>query len=321
MIENLNTKIEILEIDENNNLGRFVISPLERGYGTTLGNSMRRVLLSSLPGSAISSIKFDEGVLHEFTTVKGVIEDVPEIILNLKGIAIKKVAENSEPINLRLDVKGPKIVTAGDISEDVNLEIVDKDHYIATVNDEGSLNLDLTVIDGSGYSIADQHKQEDAPIGVIAIDSSFTPVSKVNYIVEKTRVGQTIDYDKLILEVTTNGTITPQEAVSEGAQILINYLDFFTEVPNLDEEEAVVEIEDEEDESDQLLAITLEELDLSLRAFNCLKRAGLNTVGQILEVPIDELAKIKNFGKKSFIEVKEKIEDLGLEFIDEEEEN
>ena len=259
MIENLNTKIEILEVDEKNDMGRFVISPIERGYGTTLGNSMRRVLLSSLPGSAISSIKFDEGVLHEFTTVKGVIEDVPEIILNLKGIAIKKVAENSEPIELRLDVEGPKIVTAGDISEDVNIEIVDKDHYIATVNDEGSLHLDLTVVDGSGYSIADQHKNENAPIGEISIDASFTPVSKVNYIVEKTRVGQTIDYDKLILEVTTNGTLTPQEAVSEGAQILINYLDFFTELPNLDEEETVVEIEDEQDESDQLLEITLEE--------------------------------------------------------------
>ena len=322
MIESLNTKIEILEIDESNNLGRFVISPLERGYGTTLGNSMRRVLLSSLPGSAISSIKFDEGVLHEFTTVKGVIEDVPEIILNLKGIAIKNVGDNSEPIKLRLDIKGPKIVTAGDISQDVNLEIVDKDHYIATVNDEGELHLDLTVMSGSGYSIADQHKEEDAAIGTIPIDASFTPVGKVNYIVEKTRVGQTIDFDKLILEVTTNGTITPQEAVSEGAQILINYLDFFTELPDLDEEETVIEMEEEEeDETDQLLSITIEELDLSLRAFNCLKRAELDTVGKILEVPVDELAKIKNFGKKSFVEVKEKIEDLGLEFIDGEDEN
>lgn len=313
MIEKLNTKIEILEIDENNNRGKFVFTPLERGYGTTLGNSMRRVLLSSLPGSAISSIKFDEGVLHEFSTVKGVIEDVPEIILNLKGIAIKKLVENSDPIQLRLEVKGPKVVTAGDISGDTDLEIVNKDHYIATVNEEGSLRMDLTVIDGTGYSVADQHKEEDAPIGVISIDSSFTPVSKVNFVVENTRVGQVINYDKLTLEVTTNGTLTPQEAVSDGAKVLIDYLKFFTELPNLEQEVVVEDVEEEVDEEEELLSLTLEELDLSLRAFNCLKRAGIHTVGEIVEVPTDELAKIKNFGKKSFLEVKEKIESLGLE--------
>ena len=320
MIENLNTKIEILEIDENNNLGRFVISPLERGYGTTLGNSMRRVLLSSLPGTAISSIKFDEEVLHEFTSVKGVIEDVPEMILNIKGIAIRRHSDNNDPVKLRLDVKGPKIVTAGDISEDVDIEITNKDHYIATVNDEGEIHMELTAIDGSGYSVAEQNKIEDAPIGLIAIDSSFTPVKKVNFIIEKTRVGQTIDYDKLILEVTTNGTISPQEAVSEGAQILMNYLNFFTELPNLKQEEIVEEIEEEVDESDESLYLTIEELDLSLRAFNCLKRAGLDTVGQIIEVPVSELTNIKNFGRKSFAEVKEKIENLGLELKDDEEE-
>ena len=314
MIEKLNTKIEILDIDEKNNRGSFVISPLERGYGTTLGNSMRRVLLSSLPGSAISSIKFDEGVLHEFSTVKGVIEDVPEIILNIKGIAIKKLSDSEGPINLRLDVEGPKIVTAGDIVGDAELEIVNKDHYIATVNDEGSIHMDLQVSDGTGYSTADQHKPEELQIGEISIDSSFTPVGKVNFIVEKTRVGQTIDYDKLTLEVETNGTITPQEAVSDGAQILINYLNFFTELPNI-EQEQVEEVEDEEeiDDNEQVLSLTLEELDLSLRAFNCLKRAGINTVGEIIEVPEDELVNIKNFGKKSFLEVKEKIEGLGLE--------
>ena len=320
MIENLNTKIEILEIDENNNLGRFVISPLERGYGTTLGNSMRRVLLSSLPGTAISSIKFDEEVLHEFTSVKGVIEDVPEMILNIKGIAIRRHSDNNDPVKLRLDVKGPKIVTAGDISEDVDIEITNKDHYIATVNDEGEIHMELTAIDGSGYSVAEQNKIEDAPIGLIAIDSSFTPVKKVNFIIEKTRVGQTIDYDKLILEVTTNGTISPQEAVSEGAQILMNYLNFFTELPNLKQEEIVEEIEEEVDETDESLDLTIEELDLSLRAFNCLKRAGLDTVGQIIEVPVSELTNIKNFGRKSFAEVKEKIENLGLELKEDEEE-
>lgn len=318
MIENLNTKIEILEIDEKNNLGRFVISPLERGYGTTLGNSLRRVLLSSLPGTAISSIKFDEGVLHEFTTVDGVIEDVPEMILNIKGIAIRRHSDNHDPITLRLDVKGPKIVTAGDIEEDVDIEIVNKDHYIATVNDEGEIRMELNVIDGSGYSIADQNKIEAAPIGLIAIDSSFTPVKKVNFIVEKTRVGNIIDYDKLILEVTTNGTLSPQEAVSEGAQILINYLNFFTELPNIEQEEPIEEIEEEVDEKEEILALTIEELDLTLRAFNCLKRVELNTVKQIIETPVIELTKIKNFGRKSFMEVKDKIESLGLKLNDNE---
>lgn len=312
MINKLNTKIEILNINEESNYGKFILSPLERGYGTTLGNSLRRVLLSSLPGTAISSIKFDEGVLHEFTTVKGVIEDVPEIILNIKGIAIKKLVENNDPIKLRLDVQGPKIVTAGDISGDVDLEIVNKDHYICTVNDEGSIHMELNVVDGSGYSLSDQNKSDEDPIGLIAIDSSFTPVKKVNYQVEDTRVEQVIDYNKLILEVWTNGTITPQEAVSEGAQILINYLDFFTELPDLDEE-IFVEEEESEVEDNQVLATTIEELDLSLRSFNCLKRAGLNTVGEIIEKDRDWLSKIKNFGKKSFEEVEEKINSLGLE--------
>ncbi len=312
MIDKLNTKIEILNINEDNNYGKFSLSPLERGYGTTLGNSLRRVLLSSLPGTAISSIKFDDGVLHEFTTVKGVIEDVPEIILNIKGIAIKRLVENFEPVQLRLDVKGPKIVTAGDITGDVNLEIINKDHYICTVNDEGSINMELNVIKGSGYSLADQNKSEDDPIGLIAIDSSFTPVKKVNYQVEDTRVGQTIDYNKLILEVWTNGTITPQEAVSEGAQVLINYLDFFTELPDLDEE-IFQDEEEEETEDNQVLSITIEELDLSLRSFNCLKRVGLSTVGDIVSKDRVWLSKIKNFGAKSFDEVEKKINSLGLE--------
>lgn len=312
MINKLNTKIEILNINEESNYGKFILSPLERGYGTTLGNSLRRVLLSSLPGTAISSIKFDEGVLHEFTTVKGVIEDVPEIILNLKGVAIKKLVENNEPMSIRLDVQGPKIVTAGDITGDVDLEIINKDHYICTVNEEGSINMDLNIVDGRGYAVADQNKGEEDPIGLIAIDSSFTPVKKVNFEVENTRVEQIIDYDKLILEVWTNGTINPQEAVSEGAQILINYLDFFTELPDLDEE---IHTEEEELENDdnQIMNITVEELDLTLRSFNCLKRAGINTVGEIIEIERDELAKIKNFGKKSFEEVEQKINDLGLE--------
>ncbi len=313
MINKLNTKIEILELNEDNNYGKFTLSPLERGYGTTLGNSLRRVLLSSLPGAAISSIKFDEGVLHEFTTVKGVVEDVPEIILNIKGIAIKKLTDNPDPIILRLDIEGPKIVTAGDITGDSDIEIVNKDHYIATINDEGSIHMDLKVIDGNGYAVSDQNKSDDDPIGLIAIDSSFTPVKKVNFTVENTRVEQIIDYDKLILEVWTNGTMTPQEAVSDGSQILINYLDFFTQLPDLDEEVPEVDEVEEESDDEEILSMTVEELDLSLRSFNCLKRAGINTVGEIVETDADELSKIKNFGKKSFIEVETKIQELGLE--------
>ena len=311
MIDKLNTKIEILNLNEEGNYGKFILSPLKRGYGTTLGNSLRRVLLSSLPGSAISSIKFDEGVFHEFTTVKGVIEDVPEIILNIKGIAIKKTVEHKDPIVLRLDVQGPKIVTAGDITGNSDVEIVNKDHYIATVNEEGAIHMDLTVIDGEGYAIADANKHEDDAVGTIAIDSSFTPVKKVNYTVENTRVEQIIDFNKLILEVWTNGTITPQEAVSEGAEILIQHLEFFTQLPDM-EEEVHEEVVEEEDQNESLLATTVEELDLTLRSFNCLKRAGLNTIGDILEIERSELAKIKNFGKKSFEEVEHKIEELGL---------
>lgn len=319
MIEKLNTKIEILDINKESNYGKFILSPLERGYGTTLGNSLRRVLLSSLPGTAVSSIKFDEGVLHEFTTVKGVIEDVPEIILNIKGIAIRKLVDNNEPIQLRLEVEGPKIVTAGDISGDSSLEIVNPDHYICTISDEGSIHMDLNVVDGNGYAISDQNKSEDDPIGLIAIDSSFTPVTKVNYMVENTRVEQIIDFDKLSLEVWTNGTISPQEAVSEGAIILMNYLDFFTELPEL-EEQTHQEEDLEENEDDEVLDLTIEELDLSLRSFNCLKRSGLDTVRDIISKDKTWLSQIKNFGKKSFEEVETKIHDLGLELKSEEDE-
>ncbi len=315
MVNKLNTKVEILEIDEEASYGKFSMAPLERGYGTTLGNSLRRVLLSSLPGTAISSIKFDDGVPHEFSTIPGVMEDVTEIVLNLKGVAIKRLDNKGEAANLRLDIEGPKIVTAGDIQDNTDVEIVNRDHYICTVNSEGAIHMDLVVIDGSGYTLADQNKNESDPIGTIAIDSSFTPVSKVNYSVENTRVEQITDYDKLILEVWANGTVTPQEAVAAGSQVLIDHLNLFTELPNYVFEEEV-EVEEEVDEENLILEKPIEDLDLSLRSYNCLKRANINTVGDILEYDVAELKKIRNFGKKSFTEVENKIDELGLKLTD-----
>lgn len=310
MPEELNTKIEILDIKEAENTATFSISPLERGYGTTLGNSLRRVLLSTLPGAAISKIMI-QGVLHEFSTIPGVIEDVSEIILNLKEIALRK--NSSEPVKLIIDREGPMTVTAGDISEDVDIEIINKDHVIATLDKDAKLYMELEVVSGKGYSIADQHKNPEDPIGMIPIDASFTPVQKVNFNVEKCRVGQVIDYDKLILEVKTNGTVSPQEITAKGAEILIDYLSIFTELPNysmtVDEEE-----EQEEVDHTKQLNINIEELDLSLRSFNCLKRAGINTVGDIASKSLAEMGKIKNFGKKSLQEVVAKLEEMGLSF-------
>lgn len=314
MIEKLDTNIEILDLDEETNYGKFALYPLERGYGTTIGNSMRRVLLSSLPGSSVSKILID-GVLHEFSTIHGVVEDVPEIILNIKGLDIKK--HISEDITLFLDIEGPKIVTAKDIKADANVEIANPDHYIATVNEKSRLFIALDVTDGKGYRISEQNKSDSDPIGAIAIDSSFTPVKKCNFTVQNTRVGEATDYDKLVIEVWTDGTITPQEALSEGASILMSDFAFFKELPNakFPPEEEIVEDEllDEEDEaSQQELSKTIEELDLSLRSFNCLKRAGFDTVADIVSKPKSELREIKNFGKKSLTEVMAKLEELGL---------
>ena len=319
MADKLNTKVEILELDEEKHYGRFTMSPLERGYGTTIGNSLRRVLLSSLPGAAVASIKFDEGVPHEFSTVPGVIEDVPEIILNIKGIAIRRLQGEGEPVTLRLDVEGPKIVTAKDIQETTEVEIINKDHYICTVNGEGEIHMELVVVDGSGYALADANKNPDDPITTIAIDSLFTPVTKVNFSIENTRVQQITDYDKLILEVWTNGTISAQEAVAQGSQILISHLALFTELPDfhLDEEE---EGEEENNEEELLLQKPIEDLDLSLRSYNCLKRAGLNSLGEILATDAREVAKIRNFGKKSYAEVENMVKAYGFELEEKEEE-
>ena len=319
MIEKLDTNIEILDINEEDHYGKFALYPLERGYGTTIGNSMRRVLLSSLPGSSVSKILI-EGVLHEFSVIDGVVEDVPEIILNIKGLDVKK--HSDEDVTLFLEIEGPKIVTAKDISKDSSIEIANPDHYIATVNDKANLFISLEVTDGKGYQLSDQNKSESDPIGTIAIDSSFTPVEKVNYYVENTRVGEITDYDKLIIEVWTNGTITPQEALAEGAGILIDDFNYFKELPNAsfveeDQSEEVEEEITEEEVSDSNLNKTIEELDLSLRSFNCLKRAGFDTVGDIVDKTEAELKTIKNFGKKSLEEVKNKVHDLGLTLKDE----
>lgn len=312
MVDRLNTKVEILELDEHKNYGRFSMSPLERGYGTTIGNSLRRVLLSSLPGTAVSNIKFDEGVPHEFTTIPGVLEDVPEIVLNMKGIAVRRLQGHGEEVTLRLDVEGPKIVTARDIQESTEVEIVNGNHYLCTLNADGEIHMELTVIDGEGYALADQNKDADDPIGTIAIDSSFTPVKKVNFEVQNTRVQQITDYDKLILEVWTDGTVTPQEATSQGATILMDHLRLFTELPAF-----VVEEQDEakepESEENALLQKPIEDLDLTLRSYNCLKRSDIHTLGDIIRIPANELAKIRNFGKKSYAEVEEKVLTFGLE--------
>ncbi|MDO4594003.1 MAG: DNA-directed RNA polymerase subunit alpha [Tissierellia bacterium] len=311
MIEQINTNIEILDLDEETNYGKFALYPLERGYGMTIGNSLRRVLLSSLPGSSVSKILID-GVLHEFSVLKGVVEDVPEIILNLKGLAVKKNTE--EPITLFLDIKGPQKVTAKDIKADDNVEIANPDHYIATVNEKGKLFISMDVIDGKGYNTAEMNKKDTDSIGSIAIDSSFTPVKKVNFKIENTRVGHITDYDKLIIEVWTNGTITPQEALRDGSNILIDNFSYFGKLPDMKfpPEEVVEEVVEEEEDKKEILSKTIEELDLTLRSYNCLKRAEFETVSDIVSSTVSDLRKIKNFGKKSLEEVVNKIESLGL---------
>lgn len=316
MIDKIETNIEILDIREEDHYGKFALYPLERGYGTTIGNSMRRVLLSSLPGSSVSKILID-GVLHEFSIIDGVVEDVPEIILNIKGLNVKK--HSDEDVTLFLEIEGPKIVTAKDIKEDALVEIANPDHYIATVNDKSKLLIAMDVTNGNGYRISEDNKDEKDPIGTIAIDSSFTPVEKVNFTVENTRVGESTDFDKLIIEVWTNGTVTPQEALAEGSSILIDNFSFFKELPGKTFPPEEIEVEEEivEEDTNEDLDRTIEELDLSLRSFNCLKRAGFNSVADIIAVPESELKTIKNFGKKSLTEVIDKIHELGFSLKDE----
>ena len=298
----------ITKIDENKDYGKFVIEPLERGYGTTLGNSLRRVLLSSLPGAAVTSIKID-GVLHEFDTVPGVREDVMQIILNIKGLAVKSYVEDEKTIEL--DVQGPAEVTAGDILTDSDIEIVNPDHYLFTIGEGSSFKATLTVNSGRGYVPADQNKKDDAPVGTLAVDSIYTPVTKVNYQVEPARVGSNDGFDKLTLEILTNGTIIPEDALGLSARILTEHLNLFT---NLTEIAIATDVMKEVDTAsdDRVLERTIEELDLSVRSYNCLKRAGINTVYDLTEKSEPEMMKVRNLGRKSLEEVKVKLADLGL---------
>lgn len=312
MIDIEKPKIEIAEISEDNRYGKFICEPLERGYGTTFGNSLRRMLLSSLEGAAITSIRID-GVLHEFSTIPGVRDDVTNIVLNLKELCLKMTG--NEPRIIRIDVEGEKEVTAADIICDADIEILNPDLHIATVNEDGKLKIEMTVERGRGYVPADKNKKPDDTIGVIPIDSIFSPVKRVNYTVQDTRVGNVTDYDRLILEVWTDGSLRPEEAVSKAAGILVMHLKLFQNMDALPEEEEEEEAtfpEEEEDDSSKVLDMTIEDLDLSVRSFNCLKRANINTVADLAEKTEDDMMKVRNLGRKSLEEVKKKLEELGL---------
>ena len=312
MIDIEKPKIEIAEISEDNRYGKFICEPLERGYGTTFGNSLRRMLLSSLEGAAITSIRID-GVLHEFSTIPGVRDDVTNIVLNLKELCLKMAG--NEPRIIRIDVEGEKEVTAADIICDADIEILNPDLHIATVNEDGKLKIEMTVERGRGYVPADKNKKPDDTIGVIPIDSIFSPVKRVNYTVQDTRVGNVTDYDRLILEVWTDGSLRPEEAVSKAAGILVMHLKLFQNMDGLPEEEEEEEAtfpEEEEDDSSKVLDMTIEDIDLSVRSFNCLKRANINTVADLAEKTEDDMMKVRNLGRKSLEEVKKKLEELGL---------
>lgn len=308
MIEIEKPKIECIEMSQDSSYGKFVVEPLERGYGQTLGNSLRRILLSSLPGAAVTSLKID-GVLHEFSAIPGVAEDVIDIILNIKGLAIKMHGDN--PKLIKIDVQGEKDIKAGDIITDADMEILNPDLHIASLGDNNRLYMEMTVEKGRGYVTAERNKQPGQPIGIIPIDSIFTPVKKVNYVIENTRVGQITDYDRLIFEVWTNGTIKPDEAISLGARILSEHLKLFI---TLTDHVGNVEImvEKEEDKKEKVLEMTIEELDLSVRSFNCLKRAGINTVEELTQRTEEDMMKVRNLGRKSLEEVQQKLEALGL---------
>ena len=301
--------IEITEISEDKKYGRFVVEPLERGYGTTLGNSLRRIMLSSLPGAAISQVKID-GVLHEFSSIPGVKEDVTEIVMNLKSLAIKNTSETDEPKTAYIEFEGEGVVTAADIQVDPDIEIMNPDAVIATLN--GGADSKLTITKGRGYVSADKNKKEDLPIAVIPIDSIYTPVERVNLTVENTRVGQITDYDKLTLDVYTNGTLLPDEAVSLAAKVLNEHLKLFIDLSEV-AQAAEVMIEKEDDEKEKVLEMSIDELELSVRSYNCLKRAGINTVEELTNRTPEDMMKVRNLGRKSLEEVLAKLKELGLE--------
>ena len=308
--------IEIAEISEDKKFGRFICEPLERGYGTTLGNSLRRIMLSSLPGSAVSQVKID-GVLHEFSSIPGVKEDVTEIIMNVKSLAIRNTSNDDEPKVAYIDFDGEGVITAEDIQCDPSIEIINKDQVIATVS-EGKFYMELTITNGRGYVSSDKNKGEDTPIGVIAIDSIYTPVERVNLLVENTRVGQMTDFDKLTLDVTTNGTLEPDEAVSLAAKVLSEHLNLFIDLSD-NAKTIDVMIEKEEDDKEKVLEMNIDELELSVRSYNCLKRAGINTVEELCSRTSDDMMKVRNLGRKSLEEVLQKLEELGLRLRESEE--
>lgn len=305
--------IEIAEISDDKKYGRFVVEPLERGYGTTLGNSLRRIMLSSLPGAAISQIKID-GVLHEFSSIPGVKEDVTEIIMNLKTLAIKNSSETDEPKTAYIEFEGEGVVTAADIQADSDIEIMNPETVIATLNGgaDSKLYMELTITKGRGYVGSDKNKTEDMPIGVIPIDSIYTPVERVNLTVQNTRVGQITDYDKLTLDVYTNGTLAPDEAVSLAAKVLNEHLKLFIDLSEV-AQSAEVMIEKEDDEKEKVLEMSIDELELSVRSYNCLKRAGINTVEELTNRTSEDMMKVRNLGRKSLEEVLTKLKELGLE--------
>ncbi len=303
--------VEIVEISEDKKYGRFVIKPLERGYGITLGNSLRRIMLSSLPGAAVSQVKID-GVQHEFSTIPDVKEDVTEIIMNIKSIAIRNTTENQEPVTITLDYEGEGVVTAADIQHDSDIEILNPEQPIATLcGKHAKLYIEMIVTSGRGYVGSDKNKNDSLPIGVIAIDSIYTPVERVNISIENTRVGQSTDFDKLTIDVYTNGALAPDEAVSLAAKVLSEHLSLFINLSESAQNASFMQIP-AADNSDKKIDMSIEELELSVRSFNCLKRANINTVRELCEKTPDEMIKVRNLGRKSLEEVLAKLDELGL---------
>ncbi|MGO1580350.1 MAG: DNA-directed RNA polymerase subunit alpha [Peptoniphilaceae bacterium] len=315
MIEIEKPNIEIVELDESGKYGKFVVEPLENGFGITIGNSLRRVLLSSLPGAAVSMINI-RGVEHEFATIPGVLEDVPQIILNIKSLVLRYNEE--QPVKVIIEKKGAGEIKASDIIAGPEVEIINEDHHIATLNNDADVYMELTIEKGRGYEPSELKKESITEIGVIPIDSNYTPIKKVNWKVENTRVGQKIDYDRLILEVTTDGSMKADEATSLAAKVLTEHLDLFIGLTEHVSEVNIM-VEKEEDQKEKVLEMTVEELDLSVRSFNCLKRANINTVEQLTEKTEDDMMKVRNLGRKSLEEVEHKLAELGLGLKKEEE--
>ena len=318
MFEFEKPKIEIVEISDDNKYGKFVVEPLERGYGTTLGNSLRRIMLSSLPGTAVTHVKI-KGVLHEFSSIPGVKEDVTEIVMNIKSLVIKNNSLTNEPKQAYIDVAGDCVVRASDIHVDGDIEIINPDLVIANLSGpDARLEMELTIGNGRGYVGSDKNKEADAPIDVIAIDSIYTPVERVNLTVQNTRVGQVTDYDKLTLDVFTNGAIAPDEAVSLAARVLVEHLNLFVDLSE-NAKSVDVMVESVTDEKEKVLEMNIDELELSVRSYNCLKRAGINTVEELIDKTPEDMMKVRNLGRKSLDEVLAKLKELGLSLNDSEE--